>query len=134
MSLSHPRTAAWEERLRALFREVDREMEARHGGRYPRHPRRPAADATEDFEASGLFDIGAAFSPGYGSNRGRGYIIQFRLGTLSRVPEAERQALEDEAITRVRAALPRHFPGARLDVVRDGEVWKILGDLSLGSA
>lgn len=134
MSLPHPKTAAWEDRLRALFREVDAGMEARHGGRYPRHPRRPAADATDDFEASGLFDIGAAFSPGYGSRHGRGYVVEFRLGTLGTVPESERRTLENEALELLRAALPRHFPGARLEIVRDGDAWKILGDLSLGNA
>ncbi len=134
MSLPHPKTAAWEDRLRTVFREVDGEMEARHGARYPRNPRRPAADATDNFEASGLFDIGAAFSPGYGSRHGRGYVVEFQLASLHRVPEDERRALENEAIELLRAALPRHFPGARLEVVRDGDVWKILGDLSLGNA
>ena len=73
----------------------------------------------------------AAFSAGYGSERGPGYLLRAEPVTLSSVPPEERAALEEEAAALVREGLKREFPGRDLRVERDGGVYKIFGDLSL---
>ncbi|MBM4155278.1 MAG: hypothetical protein FJ221_09660 [Lentisphaerae bacterium] len=134
MSLRHPRAEAWEARLREVLARIDAELERDFGSRLPRHPVRPRHGATSQPESDGLFDVGAAFSAGFGSAGGPGYVVDFRIATLSRVPAALRHEIEDRAIARLRAALPAAFPGRRLEVVRDGDAWKIVGDLGLGRA
>lgn len=131
MSARHPRAVEWERRLWALFREVDRVLEERYSGTWTRSDRRPAHGAIEDHESSGLFNVGATFSAGYGSAHGRGYVLQLSVGATRPPSPGERRALEQEAADLVREALPRFFPGQRLEVSRDGELWKIHGDLRL---
>lgn len=131
MSVRHPRAVAWEQRLREAFREVDRLIEERHAGRWPLRSSRPAHGTIDDFESSGLFEIGAAFSPGFGSEHGPGYVVQFSINTPGHVTDADRHAIKDEAIAALREVLPRYFPGRSLEVSRDGAIYKIHGDLSL---
>jgi hypothetical protein len=131
MSVRHPKAVAWEHRLREAFREVDHLIEERHAERWPLRSSRPAHGTIDDFESSGLFEIGAAFSPGYGSAHGPGYVVQFSINTPSRVTDAERRAIKAEAIEALREALPRYFPGRTLTVSPEGVSYRIHGDLSL---
>jgi hypothetical protein len=52
--------------------------------------------------------------------------------TLDWVPADVREQIEKEAADLVREKLPRFFPGRDLSVVRDRNVFKVQGDLSLG--
>ena len=131
MSTRHPKTLEWERTLWRLFQEVDHVLEERHAEQWVRSARRPPHGEISDHESSGLFDVGASFTPGYGSERGRGYVLQLSLGAERTPNFEERQALEREAADLVREALPRYFPGVDLQVSRDGAVWKIHGDLRL---
>jgi hypothetical protein len=133
MSTSHTRLERWEHKLKAIFDEIDAELEAEgRGKKYRRHPARPPAGTTSNREDDGLFDLGAAFSVGIGSRHGPGYVLQARIATLDPVSPDAQKKLEDEVARRLRQKLPKAFPGVRLHVNRDGHVYKIHGDLSLG--
>jgi hypothetical protein len=56
------------------------------------------------------------------------------LSTLSKVPPDVIEDIEDFVVEKLRQALPAAFPNRDLKVSRDGPVFKIHGDLSLGSA
>ncbi len=130
--MRHPHAIAWEERLKAVFDEIDHELEDRYGSRYSLHPARAARGDTANPEDDGLFRLGASFSAGFGSRHGRGYVVEMRMVTLDHVPRAFGERLLEEVAAALREKLPRAFPGRDLHVDRDGHVYKIHGDLSLG--
>lgn len=127
----HPRAVAWEEKLKEVFDDIDHELEDAYGDRYNLHPSRPTRGETGNPESDGLFNVGASFSAGYGSEHGRGYVISVRMVTLDRVPPGFQEEIEDRVVAMLRDRLPAHFPGRDLRVERDGHVFKITGDLSL---
>jgi hypothetical protein len=133
VSLRHPKAVEWEQRLKEVFDRIDDILEERHGHRHLLHPTRPKRHATANREDDGLFDVGASFTAGFGSAHGAGYVVELRVATLARVPDAERERLENEVVDLLREQLPVAFPGRQLRVVRDGHVIKIVGDLSLGT-
>ncbi len=132
MSIRHPHTKDFQDRLKRVFDEVDDYLEERYGSLYDLHPARPPHGATSNKEHSGLFNVGASFSAGYGSQFGRGYVLSIEIATLDRVPDDVEDQIDDDAAAMIRKLLPREFPGRRLEVTRDGRVFKIHGDLSLG--
>jgi hypothetical protein len=81
----------------------------------------------------GLFSTGTKFTLGYGSEHGRGYLVDIEMSTLERVKPEDRQEIEEAGIAFLRDQLPVHFPHRKLSVVKDGKVYKIVGDFSLGS-
>jgi hypothetical protein len=128
----HPRTIEFDQRLKKLFDEVDAHIEDTYADTYPLHPARPARGQTANPQADGLFNIGADFTPGYGSRLGRGYLIDVTMATLEKVDEAVRQEIYHKAVDMVRQLLPVYFPGRGLNVQQDGNHCKIIGDFSLG--
>ena len=134
MSSRHPKAVAWERALKQIFDRIDDELEVRYGERYPLHPVRARKENTANPEHDGLFNLGAAFSAGYGSQHGAGYVVRLRVATLTSVPGSVLEEIEDVVVERLREELPKAFPGRRLEVSRDGPVFKIHGDLSLGHA
>jgi hypothetical protein len=130
----HPKLAAFTGALEALFREVDEDLEELWEGAFPLHPNRPGRGATANPEMDGLFNVGPDFTPGLGSEKGRGYIVSLRVATLDRVSPEQFEFLMEEAARLVRKKLPAYFPGRELQVVRDGRRFKIVGDFSLGEA
>lgn len=133
MSESKTKLERWEARLKKVFDEIDTEFE-REGfcRKFKLHPNRPPAFATSNREDDGLFDLGAAFTVGVGSQHGPGYVVQARLATLDDVPPAVQAKFEAEVVRRLKMKLPKSFPGVVLHVDRDGPAYKIHGDLSLG--
>lgn len=125
------RVESWEARLKRVFDRIDDLLEEKYGKRYPLHPSRPRRGTTSDKEADGLFDVGAAFTAGYGSEYGRGYVVETRMATLANVPADVHMQIEEDVIRMLEELLPRAFPNTELDVVKDGSVYKIHGDLSL---
>ena len=125
--------AEFDDRLKKLFDEVDNYIEDRYGDRYPLHPMRPARGETSNPEADGLFNVGANFTPGFGSELGRGYIIDVSMSTLEKVADEVRREIYEAVAHKVRELLPVHFPERDLRVRRDGNHFKILGDFSLGN-
>lgn len=128
----HHKAIAWEATLKAVFDEIDHDLENRFGHLYPLHPARPAHGETANPEDSGLFNVGAAFTAGFGSLHGRGYIVEVRMSTLASVPGSVRGELEQEVARLLRERLPDAFPGKSLYVEQDKTGFKIFGDLSLG--
>ena len=128
----HPKTVEFDDRMKKLFDEVDDFIEDLYGGRYNLHPVRPARGETANPEADGLFYIGAIFSPGFGSELGRGYLIDVSMSTLEKVDEDVRREIYEVTAEKVRELLPVHFPERELSVQRDRNRFKILGDFSLG--
>lgn len=132
------RLERWEDRLKGVFDEIDAALEAdvslRRHPPYPLHPARLPAGATSNPEDDGLFDVGAQFTVGVGSQHGPGYVLSVRLATLEDVPPGEQERIEGEVVRLLRQKLPDAFPGKKLDVVRDGGLWKIVGDLTLDDA
>jgi glycine/D-amino acid oxidase-like deaminating enzyme len=134
MSARHPVVLRWEEDLKKAFDEIDHALEARYGDQYPLRPSRPAQGTTANPEDDGLFNVGASFTPGYGSKLGRGYVINVHMSTWARVPADRQELIEEEVAALLRERLPALFPGRDLRVDRDGHVFKITGDLSITSA
>lgn len=133
MSVRHPKAVAWERKLDRVFHEIDDELESLYGDRYPLHPARAAKGRTSNPEDDGLFSVGAAFSAGYGSRHGPGYVVRMRVATLRHVPDDVLEEIEDTVVARLREKLPVAFAGRELKVERDGPVFKIYGDLGLGA-
>ncbi|MEX2443075.1 MAG: hypothetical protein WD492_05695 [Alkalispirochaeta sp.] len=121
----------FETKLRRLFDEIDAELEDRWGGNYPLHPARPRQGRSSNPETDGLFNVGASFSTGYGSEYGRGYVIETRMVTLTTVDGDTRERIRSYVARRVTELLSQYFPDRDLDVVRDGDLYKVTGDLSL---
>ena len=128
----HPKTVEFSDRLKELFDEVDEYIEDHYGSRYPLHPARPARGVTANPQADGLFNIGADFTPGFGSELGRGYLIDIRMATLEEVDRTVRGEIYCAVIRKIEELLPVYFPERELVVRQDGNHFKIQGDFSLG--
>lgn len=122
----------WDARLKSVFDEIDRELEAVDGLRHvPLHPVRPPAGSTSNPEDDGVLELGANYTVGIGSKYGPGYVLRIRVATLEEVDPEGYRLLEETVVEKLRQKLPAAFPGANLSVDRDGAVYKIHGDLSL---
>ena len=121
----------WEKRLKQVFDEIDYELEAQYKGLWPRHPSRPAFGTTSNPEADGLFNVGAAFSAGFGSKHGPGYTVEIRLSTLKNVSTDLRKKIKTQVFKILETKLPEAFPGKDLHVSEDNGMVRIHGDLSL---
>lgn len=130
--MSHPKLIAWERKLTEVLAGIDHDLEEEYGHAFPLHPARARHGTTTSPADSGLFRIQSSFSAGFGSHIGRGYLVKVHLVTLSKVPTDVRQAAQDLVAEKLRERLPAAFPGKHLRVDRDGLVYKIHGDLSLG--
>jgi hypothetical protein len=130
----HPKLTEFTEKLDAMFKEIDDFLEDEWGEVYALHPNRPERGSTQNPEMDGLFEVGADFTPGIGSEQGRGYIVSFRAATLEKIPAEQFEFLMLEAAALITSRLPVYFPGRDLRVVRDGKRFKIVGDFSLGDA
>ncbi|MBL8967628.1 MAG: hypothetical protein JNG85_11520 [Spirochaetaceae bacterium] len=128
----HPKTIEWDARMKEMFDRIDTILEERHGGAWKLRRNRPALGETANPEADGLFNLGVFFDPGFGSRLGRGYLVEIDLAAGEEIPPAAREAIELEVLELLRRFLPEHFPERRLEVDREGRLYKIHGDLSLG--
>lgn len=123
----------WEERLKAVFDKIDAELEAEYGADYPLHPSRPKHGTTANPEDDGLFNIGAAFSAGYGSEHGPGYVVEIRFSTLHTVPQNIRTKIKEEVYQRLKTRLSEAFPERTLQVSEENSIIRIHGDLRLAN-
>lgn len=127
----NPLVEAWEEKLNQILRQTDQELEETFGSQYPIHPARPADGATENPQQDGLFRVHAAFTPGFGSDLGRGYVLDIDIASLDKIDPAFREKVENFAVARIRLGLEEVFPNKGMELKKDGNSWKITGDLSL---
>ncbi|MEI8205786.1 MAG: hypothetical protein WCG03_02800 [Kiritimatiellales bacterium] len=121
----------WEQTLKGVFDDIDAELETEYGGNYSLHPSRPVRGVTANPEDDGLFNVGAAFSAGFGSKYGPGYVVEIRLSTLINVPDEVREEIKIKVFQRLGKRLPVAFPGKELHVSEENGVIRIHGDLSL---
>ena len=121
----------WERRLKTVFDRVDDALEEKYGDAFPLRPNRAERGETTSKSHSGLFSVGGKFSLGLGSKHGAGYIVDVRLSTLKRIPAETREAIYEDAQQWLKQELEREFPETDLDLVRDGNVFRITGDFSL---
>lgn len=128
------RTQQMEEQLFHALENTDAEMERRYGDRFDLHPARLPHGKAARREYDGLFAFTAGFSAGYGSEFGPGYALCFRMVTLDTVPDEFREQVENEAIAELKKQLVELLPDRKLDIVKDVNGWKIVGDLSIGTA
>ena len=131
--MKHPNLIEWEKKLREVFGAVDLFLEEKYGKTYPLHPVRRRRGKTGNPKHDGLFKLDGAFSAGFGSELGRGYMVQIEMITLARVPEDVRRKIENDAAKKLRELLQTTFPDRELKVRRDHGVYKICGDLGLGT-
>ncbi|MCH3908672.1 MAG: hypothetical protein LKE39_06935 [Sphaerochaeta sp.] len=128
----HPKQQALEDQLRRMCDALDNHLEDKYGTRYPLHPNRLERGEAASVAYDGLFSTGTQFTMGYGSQTGRGYLVVVDICTLDRVKPEDRAEIETEASRYLETLLPLYFPDRKLTLVKDGRVWKIIGDFSLG--
>lgn len=128
----HPALEKWESNLKAVVDELDVLLEDKFGSQYILHPARPVRGTTSNKSHDGLFDIVSSFTPGKGSQYGKGYIVDVHMSTLEHIPKKIQNRIYNISINFLREKLPEFFPGVKLEVHQDGSVIKIHGDLSLG--
>lgn len=121
----------WEDRLKAVFDGIDKQLEEKYGDMYPLHPARADRSVTGNPEYDGLFQLGASFSAGYGSRLGAGYMVEVKMVTLADVDPELRKRIEADVAELLEQGLPEAFPERELKVERDGSAYKIYGDLNL---
>jgi hypothetical protein len=125
------KTRQWEKTLKTVFDEIDHELESQYADHWPRHPSRPAHGTTGNPESDGLFNVGAAFSAGFGSKLGPGYTVEIRLSTLKNVSDDLKTEMKNMVMKRLNEKLPAAFPGKNLRASEDNNMIRIHGDLSL---
>lgn len=123
----------WEDTLKSVFDVLDHELEAEYGTRYTLHPSRPQRGVTTNPESDGLFNVGAAFSAGFGSKYGPGYVVEIILSTLTNVPDEVRNEIKVKVFQGLEKRLSLAFPGKELHVSEENGLIRIHGDLSLDS-
>ncbi|MBN1647421.1 MAG: hypothetical protein JW874_05255 [Spirochaetales bacterium] len=131
--MRHPLLVEWENRMKKLFDEVDDFLEDKYGNAYSLHPNRASRGKTSNKEHDGLFNVGASFSAGFGSSYGRGYVIDVNMVTLENVPSEKESEIINDVVDQVKVRLPVFFPDRKLDIDKDGNVFKIHGDFQLGN-
>lgn len=130
--MSHPKIKEFQRRLKIMFDEIDDYLEDTYGDQWELHPNRPPRGSTASKSHDGLFNVGAQFSAGYGSEHGRGYAVDLRIVTLERVSEEFRQTIIDDLTAVLEEKLKTHFPERVLRVEEDRNGLKIVGNLTLG--
>jgi len=131
--MEHRKRLLWESTLKKIFIKIDEYLEEKYGQSYPLHPARARRGLTANNAYDGLFNVGASFSAGMGSQHGPGYVIEVRMVTLNHIPAEVRVEIEDVVVDYLKRELPVEFPERELQVARDGDIYKIYGDLSLGT-
>lgn len=128
----HPKQIELETQLHKMCLELDNHLEDNFGAMFPLHPNREKRGKTSSANYDGLFSTGVQFTNGYGSSLGRGYLLDIDISTLSWVKKSDVSLIEEEAINFLSKALKRYFPNRKLEIKRDQNVIKIVGDFSLG--
>ena len=128
----HPKQEELEDRMALLCQELDNHLEDIYGGRYTLHPNRLKRGQGSNPSYDGLFTTSMAFTLGYGSKFGRGYVVNVEVRTLDKVSQYDTIHITSTAFAFLKSKLAEYFPDHKLDIVQDGNVMKIIGDFGLG--
>lgn len=128
----HPKQIELENQLHKMCIELDNHLEDKFGNMFPLHPNREKRGKTASANYDGLFSTGLQFTNGYGSKLGRGYLLDIDISTLTWVKKEDTKMIEDEAIQYLSSILKKYFPNRVLELKRDQNVIKLVGDFSLG--
>ncbi len=131
--MEHPKSREWDRQLKGICDRLDHWLEGKYGRAYRLKANRPEEGSTANPEMDGLFNVQAVFTPGYGSEHGRGYILEVDLATWDKVDEALEAKIKQELLEKLRKEVAGIFPHRKLEAGFDGKMLKIWGDLSLGS-
>ena len=129
----HPKTREWDRSLKAICDRIDHWLEDQYGSLYRLRPNRAPQGATSNPEMDGLFNVQTVFTPGYGSEKGRGYLVEIELSTLEDVDSDILEEIRNLVIKMMEEELKKEFPERKLAIGTDGNMIKIWGDLTLGS-
>jgi len=129
--MNNPKIKEWENTLRKIFDIIDDHLEDNYGFLFPLHPARAQRGHTSNKSSDGLFNIGAAFSAGFGSRYGRGWVVDVTMVTLSKIPENVKLQINKKVIEELKRLLLEFYPERNISVEIDGNVFKIFGDLGL---
>lgn len=128
----HPKQEELEERMALLCQALDNHLEDLYGDHYAVHPNRLKRGQGSNPSFDGLFSTSMAFTLGYGSKYGRGYVVNVEVRTLDKVSQYDSVHITSSAFAFLKGNLNKFFPDHELDVVQDGNVMKIIGDFALG--
>ncbi len=128
----HPKQEELEARMAVMCQDLDNYLEDIYGSRYKIHPNRLKRGQGSNPSFDGLFATSMAFTLGYGSKYGRGYVVNVEVRTLDKVSQYDTIHITSSAFAFLKSKLSEYFPGHELDVVQDGAVMKIIGDFELG--
>lgn len=123
-----------ERTLSKMFLQLDTYLEDKFGDKFQIHPNRLKRGKAASGNYDGLFSAGTKFTLGYGSKEGRGYIVDIDIVTLNWVTKEEEKAIIDDGINHLKTLLPEYFPDRKLEIRWDGNLYKIVGDFSLGAS
>ena len=128
----HPKQEELEKKLSLLCQALNNHLEDKYESHYTLHPNRLKRGSGANPCFDGLFAISLAFTLGYGSKYGRGYVVNVEIRTLDKVSQYDMADIKADAFSFVRQNLKTYIPEHDLQIVQDGNVMKIIGDFSLG--
>lgn len=128
----HPKQEELERTLNKMCLDLDNYLEDKYGDLFPKHPNRLKRGKAASGNYDGLFSVNTNFSLGYGSKEGRGYVIDIDIVTLSWVAKNVEKKVVDDGVDYLRSILPKYFPTRKLEIKVDNNVFKIVGDFSIG--
>lgn len=128
----HPKQLELENTLHKMCLELDNYLEEKYGKDFPLHPNRLERGKASNGNYDGLFSAGTKFTLGYGSNEGRGYVIDIDIVSLAWITKKQEDKITCDGINYLRKLLPKYFPNRKLEIKKDGNLFKIVGDFSLG--
>jgi hypothetical protein len=128
----HPKQDELERTLNKMCLDLDNYLEDKYGDIFPTHPNRLKRGKAASGNYDGLFSVNTNFSLGYGSKEGRGYVVDIDIVTLSWVAKNVEKEVVEDGVKYLKSLLPKYFPNRKLNLKVDGNVYKIVGDFSLG--
>lgn len=128
----HPKQEELERQMSELCQALDNHLEDIYGEHYSIHPNRLKRGMGSNPSFDGLFSTSCSFTLGYGTKSGRGYLVNVEIRTLDRIPFEEKAQIQDHAFDYIAENLKTFIPGRELEVIRENNLMKIVGDFSLG--
>ena len=119
-----------EDQFSVMIQALDNALEDNFGTEYKLHPNRPKRGVGANPSYDGLFATTVAFTLGYGSTYGRGYIVNVDFRTLECISSEKKKEILDFTFCFLCDKISFFVPNRQLSVVHDGKLIKIVGDFS----